>query len=147
MMISLSGRDRMKVIKGIGFWFVSLTWGLPMTLLGALIALALLMTGHKPKRFHYNIYFEVGEGWGGMEYGGFFFVNKNPSLHTRQHEAGHGLQNLMLGVFMPFVICIPSAVRYWYREYLVRSGKKRYFELPAYDSIWFEGWATRLGEK
>ncbi len=136
----------MRVLKGIGYWFVSLTWGLPMTLLGAIGTLALLVTGHKPKRFHYNIYFEVGKGWGGSEFGGFFFVNRDPSLHVRQHEAGHGLQNLMLGVFMPFVVCIPSAVRYWYREFLVRSGKKQYFELPAYDSIWFEGWATRLGE-
>ena len=38
-------------------------------------------------------------------------------------------------------------IRYWYRELIVRSGKKKYSELPDYDSIWFEGWATRLGEK
>lgn len=137
----------MKVLKGIGYWFVSLTWGLPMTLLGALIAIALLITGHKPKRFHYNVYFEVGERWGGLEAGGFFFVNRHASQYIKQHEAGHGLQNLMLGMFMPFVICIPSAIRYLYRKYLLRSGKKRFYELPDYDSIWFEGWATRLGRK
>ncbi len=108
---------------------------------------ALLVTGHKPKRFHSNIYFEVGTGWGGFKAGGFFFVNKNPSLHLRQHESGHGIQNLMLGVFMPFIVSIPSAIRYWYREYLTRSGKRKSNELPAYDSIWFEGWATKLGEK
>ncbi len=53
----------------------------------------------------------------------------------------------MLGFFMPFIVSIPSAVRYWYREYLVRDGKKLSWELPPYDSIWFEGWATALGTK
>lgn len=137
----------MKIIKGILFWILSLTWGLPMTLIGIICALALLVTGHKPHRFHYLIYFEVGEGWGGFEAGGFFFVNKNPTQYIKRHESGHGLQNIMLGVFMPFLVSIPSCVRYWYREILVRSGKKRYHELPDYDSIWFEGWATRLGDK
>lgn len=132
--------------KIIGFWVLSLTWGLPMTLFGALVAAALIVTGHKPKRFHYLIYFEVGRGWGGFECGAFFVVNRGASLHLKQHEAGHGIQNIILGVFMPFVVSIPSAIRYWYREYLVKSGKKRYSELPSYDSMWFEGWATALGK-
>lgn len=38
-------------------------------------------------------------------------------------------------------------IRYWYRELIIRSGKKKYSDLPDYDAIWFEGWATRLGEK
>lgn len=137
----------MKILRAIGYVFVSCTWGILMTLFGAIVALGMLVTGHKPKRFHYNIYFEVGSGWGGFEGGIFFFINKNPTLHLRQHEAGHGIQNLILGPLTPFLIGFPSMARYWYREYLVRSGKKKSSELPAYDSIWFEGWATRLGEK
>lgn len=137
----------MKILKTVGYVFVSCTWGILMTLFGAIVALGMLVTGHKPKRFHYNIYFEVGSGWGGFEGGIFFFINKNPTLHLRQHEAGHGIQNLILGPLTPFLIGFPSMARYWYREYLVRSGKKKSTELPAYDSIWFEGWATRLGEK
>jgi hypothetical protein len=137
----------MKIVKAILFWFISCTWGLPMTLVGMICAIALLITGHKPKRFHYFVYFEVGTNWGGFEAGCFFFVNKNSTTHIKQHESGHGLQNIMLGVFMPFVVSIPSAIRYWYREYLVRSGKKKYSDLPAYDSMWFEGWATKLGQK
>lgn len=133
--------------KGILFWAISLTWGLPMTLIGTICAIALIVTGHKPQRFHYFIYFEVGSGWGGFEAGGFFFVNRHPSLHIRQHESGHGLQNIMLGVLMPFLVSIPSMIRYWYRELIIRSGKKKYSDLPDYDAIWFEGWATRLGEK
>ncbi len=137
----------MRIVKGILFWVISLTWGLPMTLIGTICAIALIVTGHKPQRFHYFIYFEVGSGWGGFEAGGFFFVNRHPSLHIRQHESGHGLQNIMLGVLMPFLVSIPSMIRYWYRELIIRSGKKKYSDLPDYDAIWFEGWATRLGEK
>ncbi len=137
----------MKTIKTIGFYIASFTWGLPITLLGCFVALSLLITGHKPHRFHSLIYFEVGEDWGGFDLGCFFVVNKGASVAMMQHESGHGLQNIMFGIFMPFVVSIPSAVRYWYREYLVRSGKKQYSELPEYDSAWFEGSATALGAK
>jgi len=109
--------------------------------------LALIITGHKPKRFHQYIYFEVGYNWGGFEVGGFFVVDKYASIRTIRHEAGHGIQNIILGPLMPFLVSIPSATRYWYREYLVRKKKKLRSELPPYDCIWFEGWATKLGEK
>lgn len=137
----------MIVIKGIVFWVMSLTWGLPMTLIGALCAFGLLITGHKPHRYYYFIYFEAGEGWGGFGAGGFFFVNRGPTQRIKRHESGHGLQNIMLGVFMPFFVSVPSCIRYWYREWLVRSGRKRYHDLPTYDSIWFERWATKLGAR
>ena len=118
----------MKTVKAIMFWLLSLTWGALMTLCGGVVALALLVTG-----------------WGGFELGAFFVVNKNPSLHILQHESGHGLQNIMLGVFMPFIVSIPSCIRYWWRECKIRKGLGN--TLPPYDRIWFEGWATRLGEK
>lgn len=135
----------MKAIKAVLFWLASLTWGGVMTLAGAFVALALLVTGHKPRRFHYFVYFEVGRAWGGFELGAFFVVNKGAGLSIKQHESGHGLQNIMLGVFMPFLVSIPSAVRYWYRRYKERKGYAH--ALPPYDAIWFEGWATHLGEK
>lgn len=103
----------MKILKTILFWLISCTWGLPMTLFGAVGALALLITGHRPHRFHHYIYFEVGESWGGLEAGPFFFTDKNSSYDTRAHEAGHGLQNILLGPLMPFIVSIPSATRYW----------------------------------
>ena len=111
----------MKTLKVIGFWFLSWTWGIIMTLLGAIIGLALMITGHKPHRFRYLIYFEVGENWGGFECGCFFVCNKNASLHTKQHESGHGIQNIIFG--------------------------EKYRKLPPYDSMWFEGLATKWGEK
>ena len=51
----------------------------------------------------------------------------------------------MWGILMPFVISIPSAIRYWYREIIYRTNRTKYSKLPPYDSIWFEGQATSLG--
>lgn len=106
----------MKTIKIILFYIISFTWGILMTLFGCLCALGLLITGHKPKLFHQNIYFEVGTGWGGFEAGCFFFCCKDHDLHLMQHESGHGLQNLVLGPLMLFIVSIPSCIRYWLRE-------------------------------
>lgn len=132
-------------MKRILFWVASFTWGLPMTLVGSIVAITLIITGHKPKRFHWFIYFEIGDNWGGFELGCFFITNKNPSLHIMQHEAGHGIQNIIFGVFMPFVVSIPSLIRYWYREF--KFYKKGLKPTTDYDSIWFEKQATKLGQK
>ena len=137
----------MKILKGVLFWIISLTWGGLMTYLGLIISLVLLIAGYKPKKFGYGFYFEIGNNWGGLELGAVFLANNNPSLHLKQHEAGHGIQNLMLGAFMPFVISIPSAVRYHYRKWLVKTGRKKITDLSDYDSIWFEKWATKSGKK
>ena len=125
------------------FYFLSCTWGCILTTIGAIVALGLIVTGHKPKKWGYCWYFEVGNSrWGGMELGIFFLCNKNPSDYIRNHELGHGLQNCLFGPAMPFVICIPSFIRYWYREIRQKIGKPC---LTKYDDIWFEGSATRLG--
>jgi hypothetical protein len=42
-------------------------------------------------------------------------------------------------------VCIPSAIRYWYRELkYLRNGLT---PPTAYDDAWFEGQATRVGAK
>lgn len=191
-----------KVLSYIVYWLIQCTWGLIMTLIGAVVALALLITGHKPKHLGPTIYFEVGENWGGLELGGFFLCCKNSSMETKYHECGHGLQNLIWGPLMPFIICIPSAARYWLRTMPTRMKKSLFnlffllgslvittglacftgglfhwhwatiiievfriyfalvsiwltlFEIPKYDkgyvdydSIWFEGQATKWGKE
>lgn len=180
------------------FHLLSCTWGIIMTAIGAVVALALLITGHKPKMHGHCIYFEVGKSWGGMELGMFFLVSKDASTHTKNHEHGHGFQNAVIGPIFPFLVCIPSATRYWLRECKTRKNKIIFsvilyvvllliavgltflavFTLPwvfvfpvfialyatglfcwlilieipkydngsvPYDSIWFEGEATKLG--
>ena len=61
---------------------------------------------------------------GGVNFGGFFFVQKNASHHLKSHEYGHSFQNMVLGFFMPFIVSIPSSLRYHYRKY---KRKKRAF--------------------
>ena len=132
-------------MKKFLYWSTSLTWGVLMTLIGLLAALALLVTGHKPHKFGYTFYFKVGKSWGGLNLGAIFITDSTPSEHTLCHEHGHGLQNCFFGVLFPFLIGIPSAMRYWYREIKRKRDPACY--LPPYESIWFEGQATRLGLK
>jgi hypothetical protein len=51
--------------------------------------------------------------------------DENAGEHTMAHECGHGLQNCIWGPLFPFVIAIPSAVRYWYREFLHKHNKAK----------------------
>lgn len=102
-----------KFLSYFVYWLIQCTWGLPMTLIGAIAALGLLISGHKPKHLGPTVYFEVGESWGGLELGGFFLCDKHSPLETKYHECGHSLQNMIWGPLMPFVVCIPSAARYW----------------------------------
>lgn len=126
------------------FWILSWTWGIIMTLIGSVVFLVLCLCGYKPRKNQYGYVFEVGEDWGGVEMGPYAIVNKRPSQHILNHEFGHSIQNCYFGPFMPF-ISIASAIRYWYREYLVKVKNKKYSDLPDYDAIWFEGMATRIG--
>ena len=106
------------------FYVLSVTWGCIMTTIGAIVALVLLILGYRPKKWNYCYYFEVGENWGGIELGMFFITDKSSSIRTKNHEHGHGIQNCYLGVFMPFVVCIPSAARYWLREFKTQKTKR-----------------------
>ena len=102
----------MLVFKRILFYIASFTWGALMSVVGAIITLVLLPFG-KQGIYHGRIYTEIGENWGGLELGCFFICSKNPDEHLKAHEAGHGLQNCLWGPLFPFVIMIPSAIRYW----------------------------------
>lgn len=125
------------------FYVASVTWGFVMTFIGALAALVLIIAGKKPQRNMYGWLFEVGKHWGGVSLGPVAIVAEDASPHTRKHEFGHALQNCYLGPYM-IVISIASAIRYWYREYMYKVNKGN--QLSHYDSIWFEGTATYLGE-
>lgn len=194
----------MKKIQTILYWLISCTWGIVMTLFGAIVGVFSLIRGHKPCRYKQAIYFQdFGKNWGGFEAGAFFFTDENTTSRLCAHEWGHSLQNLVLGPFMPLIVSIPSCIRYWLREqrtiknkykfaiilivslllvptillllgYLlnhnqvilivgyslltyialvgywlifVETPKYKEGKGPAYDDIWFEGLATRLGEK
>ena len=127
------------------FYILSFTWGLPLTLIGLIVAAVLLCKGKKPKKWGACYYFEVDNKFmSGFNLGIIFLTGKNPSAHTRNHEHGHAIQNCYLGVFTPFVVHIPSAIRYWYRVIKTKLGYKF---TTSYYSIWFERTASELGNK
>ena len=134
------------ILKRILFYVVSFTWGGLMSLIG-LIAMIVTLPFGKFGIYHGRLYKRIGKNWGGVELGCFFFCDETAGKHTLKHECGHGLQNCLWGPLMPFVICIPSAARYWYREYIYRTDREKYKQLPKYDDIWFEGQATKWGEQ
>ena len=129
-------------ISKLKFYLLTFTWGLPLTLTGLIVSIVMLCIGRKPHRYGYCFYFEVGKTWGGLEFGVMFLVGKNVSNHTKNHELGHGIQNCYWGPLMPFVICIPSAIRYWYRSIRKKLG---YTNKTKYDDFWAEGQASRWG--
>jgi hypothetical protein len=193
----------MKKLSYTIYWLLQCTWGIIMTLIGGVAALVVMALGYKPRTLGPNVYFVIGHNWGGVNFGPFFFCCEEADAHTLYHEAGHGLQNIMWGPLFPFIIAIPSVVRYWVRlmptrlkkglfnafflliSFVVLTGLilltgpwlhlhwltigleflRGYFLLvslwltlfeipkydccvvPEYDSIWFEGQATKLGTK
>lgn len=133
----------MKDIDKKLYYTLSFTWGLPLTIIGCVVAIILLVTGHKPKRFSWGLYFEMGPGFGNFDLGPIFLCSKDAHENTKAHEFGHSIQNCYYGPLMIFIVALPSVIRYW-----IRKGKKSRGEnLPAYDSAWFEGQATELGKK
>lgn len=126
------------------FWLLSLTWGLPMTLVGGVVYIALRITGHKPKKVGYTTWFEVGTGWGGLSTGPVIVTCKNSRMSVLSHEYGHSINNCQLGPFM-VVWSIASMIRYWYRE--LRYHRKGLIPPTEYDDFWFEALATRTGKE
>lgn len=151
-----------KFLFNIMFWVVSCTWGIIMTTIGAVATVSLNLIkvigtwfGKELKiKTHRNgcsFITEIGGNWGGLELGAFALCgnysknNKAWFAHTRKHEFGHAIQHLYMGPLFIFIVEIPSAARYWYQRIMQKRGKK--FPNDWYDSIWFEGGATRIGEK
>lgn len=127
------------------FYIVSFTWGLLASLIGIIIMIPFLFTG-KVRVFCNRLYGVFpkcfGSGWG-FEMGCFFFTS-NDTEHCwslLRHEMGHGIQNTLFGPFNLFIITIPSIIRFWIYVIKDKKGKK----LKPYDSIWFEGSATKIG--
>ena len=128
------------------FYQLSWTWGIIMTLIGKLVHLILEFLGYKAERNMYGYVIRIGKGWGGAGMGPYCIASEDCSIHTLNHEFGHAIQNCYFGTFH-VLISIASGLRYQYREYLVRAKGKKYSELPDYDSAWYEGMATSLGEQ
>lgn len=139
-----------KVLFAILYWAISLTWGLPLSLIGLMVAgFCIVFLKGKPHKNGCTFIVEIGGNWGGLELGCTAICGNYSTTdvawyeHTRRHEFGHSLQHLILSVFFLPIIGIPSAIRYWYQR--IRTSKG----LPnkPYDSAWYEGGASRWGTK
>ena len=124
------------------FYILSWTWGIIMTLIGNVIALIMILAGYKPIKNIYGWYFEVGNNWGGVDLGYISIIQKNSSQYLKNHEFGHAVQNCIFGPFFPFIVAIPSAIRYWYRTIRENMGKNN---VTDYYDIWFEKQASDYG--
>ena len=125
------------------FYLLQLTWGLPINIVGGIVALICLCRGIKPKKYGWNYWLECPVNFG-LNLGIFFIAPKNASKHVKNHECGHSIQNIYFGPFHFIVVCLPSALRFWARTYWTRRGCRLEKD---YDSIWFEWQATQLGNK
>lgn len=125
------------------YYILMFTWGLLMSLIGLIVTICLLIGAQKP----YGIYgvwkFEIKEHWGGADLGCMYVRDTTSSEATDRHEVGHSYQNCILGPLFPFVVAIPSAIRYWDRQRRAKKGET----LKPYDSIWFEGSASDIGDE
>ncbi len=113
-------------LKGIGFYFLSFTWGILLTGIGTVVSVGMLVTGHKPHWFKGYIYFEAGEKWTGINLGIYFVVHRNSELSEKRHLAGYGIENIIFGVFTPFIITVPLLLYYWIRVFKIYETKRKF---------------------
>ena len=138
-----------KILFGIIFWIISLTWGALMTIPGFIITGVAILCGGKPHKNGCSYIVEIGGNWGGLELGcvalcgSYYESSRDWYEHTRKHEFGHAIQQLIFGPLQLFIVGIPSAIRYWYQIIMRQHGK--HFNKNWYDSIWFEGTASKWG--
>ena len=114
-----------------------------MVLIGFATAHVLKWFGYKPKSWSGCSWFTVGKNWGGINLGLVIITDDTADADILDHEFGHSIQNALFGIFFPFIVAIPSVIRYWKRNFDSSKGKN----LEPYDAIWFEGQATKLGKR
>ena len=130
------------------YYFMACTWGIIMTILGCLITLILAIVKiFIPdkitfKSFYWIYGIKVGpDVWGGCEMGLMFLRDQESTVEGIDwHEFGHTFQNCLFGPLFPFIVAIPSAIRYWLRIWFPNK------EWAPYDGAWFEDAATQCGE-
>ena len=124
------------------YYILNLTWGLLLTIIGWIVAFVMLITFHKPKLKNVVLCFYVNSKMGfGFSIGMTIVASVDSVI---PHEIGHTYQNAIFGIFMPFLISIPSMIRYWY--YVIKVKKGITFSSDWYESIWFEHSASEIGK-
>lgn len=140
-----------KVLLGIVYWLLQLTWGIIMNIVGLVVTLfCLIFLKGKIHRNGFGFITEVKDNWGGVSLGAFALCGSYSQpdsscydsewyYRTRCHEFGHSIQNMFLGPLFIFIVAIPSAIRYWLDLYDKLKGD--------YMDAWFERTASSWGTK
>lgn len=127
------------------YYSLQWTWGILMNIIGLFVMLYALIRKWPITKYRNAVLIETpSETYGGINFGMFLVIGKG-QYRSAPHEYGHGMQNLNWGPLMPFVISLPSAIRFWYRE--LKYNRKGLTPPTKYDDIWFEKQATEYGKK
>lgn len=126
-------KPSMKKLKKHAYTATQWTWGLPQTLIGAVLYAA----HHKDDHFDYRG--AKATAWNkdtGISLGKFIFVPRraggNAGKFLLEHEYGHTLQSLILGPFYLLIIGAPSILwnRHPYFKSKRRKTGKSYYSAP-----------------
>ena len=129
-------------MKKLLFIIWQCTWGLPQTLLGAIVFLKHIRCPHKMYRGCIDTRWDSR---GGMSLGLFIFTPKEEDDRrsmVRVHEYGHCIQSLLLG---PLYLLIVGIVSYTWANLPYFRRMRREKNIP-YTSCFVESWASKWGE-
>ena len=112
-------------MKKFIYYLLQWTWGIPMNIIGSIVCLIALCCKCPVQKYRNAVEILVPWNFGGVELGMFFVRGKDcPSVSP--HEYGHTIQNLWWGPLFPFVVALPSAARYWIREFKTPQGRRKF---------------------
>lgn len=125
------------------YYLLHFTWGIVMTIIAGLVAGILAFVNLFTKNMKFKIYHGILEirlfrSWGGCNLGLVCLRDTTSTESVSKHEVGHSFQ-VWLGILVPFVVGIPSSIRWWIR----RLQPNKYHK--PYSSIWFEDSADQVG--
>ena len=96
-----------------------------------------MLFGYRPKQYDNCYYIAVGHNWGGLEFGWFFLSDKEEDASIKNHELGHGYQNIKYGLFT-FILWLIATPRYWLKQFGCTFD---------YYNWWYEKQANKIGNK
>lgn len=129
-------------MKKLFFVLFQCTWGLPQTLLGAIIFFKHIRCPHSWYRSCIETKWNSS---GGMSLGLFIFTPQKEDNRTEQvrvHEYGHCIQSLLLG---PLYLVVIGIVSYTWANLPYFRKVRREKKIP-YTACFVESWASRWGE-
>jgi len=129
-------------VKKILFLLWQCSWGLPQTLLGAIIFLKHIRCQH---RIYRGCIDTKWNSRGGMSLGLFIFTPQEEDDRTEQvrvHEYGHCIQSLLLG---PLYLLVVGIVSYTWANLPYFRTMRREKKIP-YTACFVESWASKWGE-